>query len=111
MKLFTPITLENFYRHHPNTNLLRDRTGAPLHKDLNFQRFHEINLPVMQQLDRALGTERRVAWVLGSVKDFAIIHQFSISARLNRLVAARIHLRWLVDRQQRNVDGHLIEAG
>ena len=76
----------NFKQH---MNLLRDLSNATLHKDYNFLRFHKVRLDVMRPLDQVLGIDRRVAWVLGNAKDYAVIHQLSASTKLNRQVAAR----------------------
>lgn len=76
----------NFRKH---MNLLRDVSQATLPEGYDFERFHRINQTIMQPLDRVLGIERRVAWVLGNVKDYGTIHQFSVSARLNRLIGDR----------------------
>ena len=72
-----------------NMNLLRDvsQTYFPDTYDLSYIRRHAA--PALVPIDDAIGTGRRVAWVLGNVSDYKVIHQWSVTGRLNYKVIER----------------------
>ena len=73
-----------------NMSLLRDVSLTTLPDDDNLARIKRTVVSTsMMAVDEILGRRRKVAWVLSNASDFKVIHQWSVSARLNRLVADR----------------------
>jgi len=79
--------------HHPDfikgMNILRDFSQTSLPSDYGIKRFKAGYDRWIKDNDSALGSQRKVAWVLKDKKDFITIHQFSAITRLNAMVAAR----------------------
>ncbi len=65
-----------------NMNLLRDVTQTSLPENYDLEWFRRTSATIMALVDDDLGTGRKVAWVLGNVNDYKVVHQWSIVGRL-----------------------------
>ena len=72
-----------------NMSLLRDVTRTSFPDSYNLDWFRRNASTTMALTDDDLGTNRKVAWVLGSVKDYTVVHQWSAVGRLNTKVMER----------------------
>ncbi len=70
-------------------NYLRDVSQTVLPPEYCLEWLREHAEKALPPLERKLGTDRKVAWVLGNPHDFKIIHQWSAVNRLNRYVDER----------------------
>ncbi len=73
----------------PGMNMLRDFSLTQIPNEYNIERFKAGYEGWIKKNDRALGSGRKVAWVLKDKEDFITIHKFCAYTRLNSMVAAR----------------------
>ena len=67
-----------------NMNVLRDVTETTLPPEFGFKFFSEETPVRYKEFEITVGSSK-VAWVLGSGKDYAILHQFTLTARFKPL--------------------------
>ena len=72
-----------------NMSLLRDVTQTSLPENYDLEWFRQTSATTMALVDDDLGTGRKVAWVLSSVNDYKVVHQWSVVGRLNTKVMER----------------------
>ena len=71
-------------KHHKNLNVLRDVLSTSLPDEFGFKFFSEKTPTRYKDLEAFIGASK-VAWVLGSGADYAIMHQFTLTTRLKPL--------------------------
>lgn len=73
----------------PGMNYLRDVTQTVLPPEYCLNWFKKHAVDVLPQVEKGLGTSRKVAWVLSNANDFKTIHQWAATIRLNMYVSER----------------------
>jgi len=66
-------------------NILRDATQTPLPKRFSDNSYLYESRRQAEKMDLLLGT-CRLAWIVGSAKDFGAVHRWSVSTRLSKSV-------------------------
>ncbi len=74
---------------------LRDVSLTTLPFGYDLEHIRSIITSRIEPLDKALGPNRKSAWVLGNVQDYTVMHQFGVIYRLNLNVAERKPFRHL----------------
>ena len=71
----------NHPKYDKNMNVLRDVLSTSLPDEFGFKFFNEKTPIRYQEFDTTIG-DVKVAWALGSGKDYAAIHQYTLTTRL-----------------------------
>ena len=79
--------------HVLNMNIIRDITLTNLPDEYDLAWFQKHSDSDLADVDKYVGSGRKVAWVLGNPKDFKTVHQWCAVNRLNRYVIERLPFR------------------
>jgi len=71
-------------KYHANMNVLRDVLSTSLPNEFGFEFFSKKTPERYKDIEPIMG-KSKVAWVLGSGKDYATMHQFTLTKRFGPL--------------------------